>query len=155
MTEYKPQVGDHVRRKTSSHTPIGVVRQVTNDHAYVDFSGGFPRQGEVTKVVIDRLEQMCGGLVYSRRMLDDTECGRVAKEDGLCGVHMNALKRAKVAREAAQAKSEALAKSGREMLDKIAEYGLGKALPSIDIFSVEHQEVCVRLDELIEFSERI
>lgn len=94
--------GEHVRLKpTDEHRSprIGRVAGVKENSNIVDveYSEGLGKR--VTRPVLaDKLEEMCRELVY--RGYGSSECGRKAKENHLCGLHLSHLARRVREREA-------------------------------------------------------
>ncbi len=150
--------GEHVRlkpTKENKHPSIGIVVGIEDQMVEVEYRR---RLGEsITEhFSVSSLEEMCKEHVYRSGFSSSSECGRKAKEDHLCGMHLGIEERRRREYEAAQERVR-LANEYRDetallrqALDaQIDERGLREIAPSLKVLHEHNGTVAIKLDELL------
>lgn len=152
--------GEHVRlkpTKENKYPSIGIVVGIKDQVVEVEYRR---RIGEhITKRhSLGAVEEMCKEHVYRSTFDSYSECGRKAKEDHLCGMHLGAKKR----RDNEQQKRkerERLAKEYRDetaLLTQHLNEQIDKRIhretsaPSLSVLNAREGTVSIKLDELLD-----
>lgn len=141
MTELKE--GMFVKDKTEKYGRTGMLVGLGATYGVVEFAR--PRIGnrETKNIPVKDLVEMCKVSVW--RDYGDSMCGRKAKEDHLCGLHLSHRNRRAAEEEERRQKQAQVDDARAAMTDSIKARGLDDRLA---IYNVARREVIVNLDTL-------
>ena len=140
------KVGDRVKKSTGSYARVGTVLRFTTDGkiAVVQHRGGFRGQTVIeNRYLTSELVRTCREDIFSD--YSSHPCDKKVKEDGLCGLHLSAKKRAKARQEAEASRWQARTEARKAMQKRIDSLNLDSKVVihdhSVDLVIIKLSEL--------------